>query len=80
MAYAFDHSNGPACTCQYGRPHADADGTLSRFLSNAGRAIWDAAERRAQRRMLLELDSRQLSDIGVTRKQAEREAAKSYWE
>jgi uncharacterized protein YjiS (DUF1127 family) len=30
--------------------------------------------------MLLELDSRQLSDIGVTRKQAEREAAKSCWE
>ena len=32
-----------------------------------------------QRRTLLELDDHLLRDIGITRQQAEREAAKSFW-
>ena len=37
-------------------------------------------DRHRQRRMLVELSDHMLSDIGVTREQAEREAAKPFWE
>jgi uncharacterized protein YjiS (DUF1127 family) len=37
-------------------------------------------ERRYQRRQLLELDDRLLSDIGISRQQAAKEALKSSWE
>ena len=36
-------------------------------------------ERYRQRRQLMEMDDRQLKDIGVTREQAEREARKPIW-
>jgi uncharacterized protein YjiS (DUF1127 family) len=36
-------------------------------------------ERRRQRRQLLELDDRLLSDIGISRQQAAEEALKSSW-
>ena len=36
-------------------------------------------ERYRQRRQLLEMDDRQLKDIGITREQAEQEARKPFW-
>ena len=49
----------------------------------AGRALvaWlqAAHERRCQRRALADLDDRSLRDIGLSRHQAEREAAKPFW-
>jgi uncharacterized protein YjiS (DUF1127 family) len=36
-------------------------------------------ERYRQRRQLMEIDDRQLKDIGITREQAEREARKPIW-
>jgi len=39
----------------------------------------DAAERRRSRRLLAELDGRQLSDIGVSRGDALIEARKPFW-
>ena len=36
-------------------------------------------ERYRQRRQLMELDDRQLKDIGITREQAEQEARKPIW-
>ncbi len=36
-------------------------------------------ERYRQRRQLMEMDDRQLKDIGVTREQAEQEARKPIW-
>ena len=38
-----------------------------------------ASERYGQRRQLLEMDDRQLKDIGITRDQAEQEARKPIW-
>ena len=38
-----------------------------------------AHERRRQRRALADLDDRSLRDIGLSRRQAEREAAKPFW-
>ena len=40
-------------------------------------ATWNS--RQAQRRHLLELDDRLLSDMGLSREQAEAEAAKPFW-
>jgi uncharacterized protein YjiS (DUF1127 family) len=52
----------------------------------AGRGLYVCAvvirtwfQRSRQRRSLAELDDRMLRDIGVTRSQAEREAAKPFW-
>ncbi len=41
--------------------------------------IWTWLQRSRQRTALAELDDRMLRDIGVTRSQAEREAAKPFW-
>lgn len=38
-----------------------------------------ASERSRQRKQLLEMDYRQLKDIGITRDQAEQEARKPIW-
>ena len=48
------------------------------------RAIWAAAREasrvRTTRRMLAEMDGRMLADIGVSRSDAEREAARPFWD
>jgi uncharacterized protein YjiS (DUF1127 family) len=49
---------------------------LDRFRQ---REISIAFEKVRQRHILLELDDRLLSDIGLTRDQAEREARKPFW-
>ena len=66
------------------RPHhvhpAGADERLRAVaLAHIARtiALWFA--RRRQRRDLAELDEHLLKDIGVTREQAAREAAKPFW-
>jgi uncharacterized protein YjiS (DUF1127 family) len=48
---------------------------LGRVAAPACRAL----QRRRQRNRLLELDERQLSDIGVTKEQAREEARKPLW-
>ena len=48
---------------------------LGRVLAAAELAL----QRRQQRHALLELDDRQLKDIGVTRDQARRESRKPLW-
>ncbi|MFZ1427689.1 MAG: DUF1127 domain-containing protein [Geminicoccaceae bacterium] len=61
--------------------------TLLRIEASAGRAAWRvlvawleaAHERRRQRRALADLDDRSLRDIGLSRHQAECEAAKPFW-
>ncbi len=49
--------------------------TLARMVDTL--ALWH--ERDRQRRVLLTLDDRLLSDIGVTRAEAEGEAARPFW-
>ena len=41
--------------------------------------VWQAFERQRQRRALLRLDDHMLKDIGISRCDAEREAAKPFW-
>jgi uncharacterized protein YjiS (DUF1127 family) len=41
--------------------------------------LWRCAERSAQRRALAELDDARLRDIGVTRAEAQAEAAMPFW-
>ena len=48
-----------------------------RELAPAIARMW---EKRLQRQQLLDLDDRLLRDIGITREQAEKEAAKRPWE
>jgi len=44
------------------------------------RVLKHAHDRWQQRQALLDLDDRLLDDIGITRKQAEREASKPFWQ
>ena len=50
-----------------------------KILHSVGAAYRRAAERSRQRKRLLEMDARELNDIGITREQAEREARKPVW-
>ena len=52
---------------------------VSTWLSRVVALAHGALRRRRQRKRLLELDERQLSDIGVTRDQAREEACKPLW-
>jgi uncharacterized protein YjiS (DUF1127 family) len=51
----------------------------NRWPSAWGGAVRSWLERARQRRTLAELDDRLLCDIGITRPQAEREAARAFW-
>jgi uncharacterized protein YjiS (DUF1127 family) len=42
--------------------------------------VWQAAERRRSRRVLLSLNDEQLKDIGLSRSQAYAEAVRPFWE
>jgi uncharacterized protein YjiS (DUF1127 family) len=51
----------------------------STLLGRVAAPAYRALQRRRQRNRLLELDERQLSDIGVTKEQAREEARKPLW-
>jgi uncharacterized protein YjiS (DUF1127 family) len=53
--------------------------SLLKILDWLGTACRLGRERYRQRRQLMEMDDRQLKDIGVTREQAEQEARKPIW-
>jgi uncharacterized protein YjiS (DUF1127 family) len=61
----------------YGAPPEKLSSTLSAFLNTVAASI----ARSGQRRALCELaqDTRLLSDIGLTREQALREAGRPFW-
>ena len=54
-------------------------GSLLRILHGLGRAYRLGRERYRQRRHLMEMDNRELKDIGITRERAEEEARKPFW-
>lgn len=56
--------------------------TLGRrqYLHRLVQALQRVAERTRQRRALAMLDDHQLRDIGLTRRDATREAAKPFWQ
>jgi len=53
--------------------------SLLRILHGLGTAYRLSRERYRQRRQLMEMDDRELKDIGITREQAEEEARKPFW-
>jgi uncharacterized protein YjiS (DUF1127 family) len=53
--------------------------SLRKLLHSFTTAYRLCGERYRQRRQLLEMDDRQLKDIGITRDQAEQEARKPLW-
>jgi uncharacterized protein YjiS (DUF1127 family) len=54
--------------------------SLLKILHRLGTAYRLGRERHQQRRQLMEMDDRQLKDIGITRVEAEQEARKPLWE
>ena len=54
--------------------------SLLKILHRLGTAYRLGRERYQQRRQLMEMDDRQLKDIGITRMEAEQEARKPLWE
>jgi uncharacterized protein YjiS (DUF1127 family) len=53
--------------------------SLLRILRRLGTIYRLSRERHRQRRQLMEMDDRDLKDIGITREQAEQEARKPIW-
>jgi uncharacterized protein YjiS (DUF1127 family) len=53
--------------------------SLLRIFHGLGTAYRLGRERHRQRRQLMEMDDRELNDIGITREQAEQEARKPIW-
>ena len=53
--------------------------SLLKILHSFRTAYRLGGERHRQRRQLMEMDDRQLKDIGITREQAEQEARKPSW-
>jgi len=76
MAPATEHPAGFACFC-LDTGGAIAPGTQS--ISSHIRSLHGWMQRQSQRSALLDLDDRLLHDIGISRADAEREAAKSFW-
>jgi len=53
--------------------------SLLKIFRRLGTVYRLSRERYRQRRQLMEMDDRQLKDIGITREQAEQEARKPIW-
>jgi uncharacterized protein YjiS (DUF1127 family) len=70
-------ANGSARLRQ--RSHESSTNPLLNFFYLLRKAYALANERSKQRRQLLEMDDRQLKDIGITRIEAEQEARKPIW-
>jgi uncharacterized protein YjiS (DUF1127 family) len=52
---------------------------LKPLVSKGFHWLFDAYERKRQRNALLKLDDRMLSDIGVSRAEADNEGSKPFW-
>ena len=76
MAHALAHSAFSECTC---RNAATDRATLAASAAAMARVVQRWNQRSRQRMALRDLDAAQLNDIGVTREDALREAAKPFW-
>jgi uncharacterized protein YjiS (DUF1127 family) len=65
---------------QHPKDRAEAPISLLKILDYVGTAYRLGCERCRQRRQLMEMDDRQLKDIGITREQARNEAHKRIWQ
>jgi uncharacterized protein YjiS (DUF1127 family) len=79
---ALDESSETSTAANAGlhpRDRAPTIASLLRILHGLGTAYRLSRERYRQRRQLMEMDDRELKDIGITREQAEEEARKAIW-
>ena len=60
-------------------PNGVARSAQARPARRCARWLWTCAESSAQRRALAELDDDRLRDIGLTREEAQAEAATPFW-
>jgi uncharacterized protein YjiS (DUF1127 family) len=60
-------------------PHATSPSRVRQAFAVLASWLWACSERRAQRRALAELDDDRLRDIGLTRAEAQVEAARPFW-
>jgi len=65
---------------QHPKDRAGAPIPLLKIFDYVGTAYRLGRERCRQRRQLMEMDDRQLKDVGITREQAMKEARKSIWQ
>ena len=79
MATRMNDSHAIGTTAGGGRRAAIAFSTLAAMVSGAVEALAVWRVRAIQRRRLMELDVRLLSDIGLSRADAVSEAEKPYW-
>ena len=76
MAHTLDHSAFSECAC----PNAAIDrATLTTSATVMARVVQRWNQRSRQRTALRDLDAAQLNDIGISREDALREAAKPFW-
>ena len=78
-AYDMAQSWGAASTGLHPRDEGPTQIVLLKILHWCRTAYRLGEERYRQRRQLMEMDDRQLKDIGITREQAEQEARKPIW-
>jgi uncharacterized protein YjiS (DUF1127 family) len=65
---------------QHPKDRAEAPIPLLKILDYVGAAYRLGRERCRQRRQLMDMDDRQLNDVGITREQAIKEARKPIWQ
>ena len=76
MANTLDHSAFSECTCR----NAGTDrATLATSAAAMARVVQRWNQRSRQRTVLRKLDAAQLRDMGISREDALREAAKPFW-
>lgn len=78
-SYEIAEASATATAHLHPKDRATTPISLLKILHCLGTAYRLGHERYSQRRQLMEMDYRQLKDIGITREQAEQEARKPIW-
>jgi uncharacterized protein YjiS (DUF1127 family) len=77
--YEIAEASAAATADPHPKDRAPTPISLLKILHCLGTAYSLGRERHRQRRQLMEIDDRELKDIGITREQAEQEARKPIW-
>jgi uncharacterized protein YjiS (DUF1127 family) len=79
MSHTIPIGTHSICTCDRQALQTVAPAMLVRAASQAAHMLTTWLQRRRQRQALVKLDRRLLEDVGVSRGEALREAAKPFW-
>ena len=77
--YAIAQASAAAPAGLHPRDRGPTPISVPKMLRWCRTACWLGVERHRQRKQLMEMDYRQLKDIGITPEEAEREARKPIW-